>query len=64
MYTDDMFFSLETREKRKKLIDYLNKKHPTVKLMAERSQTSIDFLDVTISLIGGSYYRFICQTYR
>ena len=28
-------------------------KHPTIKFTAEWSQTSINFLDVTVSLIGG-----------
>ena len=37
-------------EKLKKFIEYLNEKHLT---MAEWSQTSMNFLDVTISLIDG-----------
>ena len=35
------------------LLEYLNEKHPTIKFMAEWSQTSINFLDVTALLIGG-----------
>ena len=31
----------------------MNEKHPTIKFTAEWSQTSINFLDVTVSLIGG-----------
>ena len=31
----------------------MNEKHPTLKYTAEWSQTSINFLDVTVSLIGG-----------
>ena len=31
----------------------MNEKHLTIKVTAEWSQTSINFLDVTVSLIGG-----------
>ena len=31
----------------------MNEKHLTIKFTAEWSQTSINFLDVTVSLIGG-----------
>ena len=31
----------------------MNEKHPTIKFTTEWSQTSINFLDVTVSLIGG-----------
>ena len=31
----------------------MNEKYPTIKFTAEWSQTSINFLDVTVSLIGG-----------
>ena len=40
-------------EKLKELIEHLNEKHPTIKLTAEWSQTLINFLDVTVPLIGG-----------
>ena len=40
-------------EKLKEFIEHLNEKHPTIKFTAEWSQTSINFLDVTVSLIGG-----------
>ena len=37
----------------KEFIKHLNKKHPTIKFVADWSQTSINFLDVAGSLIGG-----------
>ena len=50
---DDIFFLLEHGEdKIKEFIEHLNEKHPTIKFTAEWSQTSINFLDVTVSLIG------------
>ena len=53
-YIDDIFFRFEHgEEKLKKFIVHLNEKHPTIKFTAEWSQTSINFLDVTVSLIGG-----------
>ena len=36
-----------------KKIKHLNEKYPTVKFTAEWSQISINFLDVTVSFIGG-----------
>ena len=39
-------------EKLKKFSEYLNEKHPTIKFTAEWSQTSINFLDVPVPLIG------------
>ena len=41
------------KKKFKEFIEHLNEKHPTIKFTAEWSQTSINFLDVTVSLIGG-----------
>ena len=53
-YIYDIFFLWEHREEKlKEFIEHLNEKHPTIKLTAEWSQTSINFLDVTVSLIGG-----------
>ena len=37
----------------KSFIDKINKVHLTIKLTAEWSKTSINFLDVTVSLIEG-----------
>ena len=52
-YIDDIFFLWEHgQEKLKEFIEHLNEKHPTIKFTAEWSQTSINFLDVTVSLIG------------
>ena len=52
-YIDDIFFRFEHgEEKLKKFIIHLNEKHATKKFTAEWSQTSINFLDVTVSLIG------------
>ena len=51
---DDIFFLREHgEEKLMELIEHLNEKHPTIKLTAEWSQTSINLLDVTVSLVGG-----------
>ena len=53
-YIDDIFFLWEHgEEKLKEFIEHLNEKHPTIKFTAEWSQTSINFLDATVSLIGG-----------
>ena len=53
-YIDDIFFLWEHGEgKLMKFIEYLNEKHPTIKFTTEWSKISIDFLDVTVSLIGG-----------
>ena len=53
-YVDDIFFLCEHgEEKLKKFIEYLNEKHPTIKFTAEWSQTLINFLDVSVSFIGG-----------
>ena len=41
------------REKLKEFIELLNEKHPTIKSTAKWYQTSINFFDVTVSLIGG-----------
>ena len=53
-YIDDIFFLWEHGEnKLKSFIDKINKVHPTIKFTAEWSKTSINFLDVTVSLIEG-----------
>ena len=53
-YIDDIFFLWEHgEEKLKKFIEYLNEKHPTIKFTAEWSQTSINFLDVSVSFTDG-----------
>ena len=44
-------------EKRKEFIEHLNEKHPNVKFTEERSQTSINFFDLTV------YNRLVCQSY-
>ena len=49
-YIDDIFFLWEHgEEKLKRFIEYLNEKHPTITFMVEWSQTSINFLDVSVS---------------
>ena len=51
---DDIFFLWEHGEnKLKSFIDTINKVHPTVKLIVEWSKSTINFLDVTVSLIEG-----------
>ena len=54
-YMDDIFFLWEHgEEKLKGFIEHLNEKHPTIKFTAEWSKTSINFLDATVSLVGGN----------
>ena len=48
-YIDDIIFLWEN--KLKFFIDKINKVHPTIKFKAKWSKTSINFLDVTVSLI-------------
>ena len=51
---DDIFFLWEHGEETlKKFIEYLNEKHPTIRFTAEWPQTSFNFLDVSVSFIGG-----------
>ena len=53
-YIDDIFFLWEHGEnKLKSFIDKINKAYPTIKFTAEWSKTSINFSDVTVSLIEG-----------
>ena len=40
-------------EKLKSFIDHINKMHPTTKFAADWSKTSINFLDVTVSITKG-----------
>ena len=53
-YIDDIFFIWEHgEEKLRNFVKTLNEIHPTIKFTAEWSQKSINFLDVTVSLIDG-----------
>ena len=53
-YVDEIFFLWgHGEEKLKEFIEDLNEEHLTIKFTTEWSQTSINFLDVTVSLIGG-----------
>ena len=45
---------IDAEEKFKEFIEHLSEKHPTIKFTEECSQTSINFFDVTVSLIGGN----------
>ena len=61
LYLDDICFLWEHgEEKLKEIIDHLNEKHPTIKFTSEWSQTSINFLNVTVSLIGGKVTIDLC----
>ena len=54
-YVDDIFFLWEhEEEKLKSFIDNINKIHPTPKFTADWSKTSINFLDVTVSITEGT----------
>ena len=48
-YLDGIIFLCENELKF--FIDKINKVHPTIKFTAEWSKTSVNFLDVTVSLI-------------
>ena len=64
-YIDDIFFIWEHgEEKLRNFVETLNEIHPTIKFTAEWSQKSINFLDVTVSLINGQIETCICQAYR
>ena len=53
-YIDDIFFLWEHGEnKLKSFTDKINEVHPTIKFTAEWWKTSINFLDVTVTLIEG-----------
>ena len=53
-YIDDIFFIWEHgEEKLRNFVETLNEFHPTIKFTAEWSQKSINFFDVTVSLIAG-----------
>ena len=50
-YFDDIFFLWEHgEEKLKSFINNINKMHPTIKFTADWSKTSVNFLDVTVSI--------------
>ena len=60
-YIDRIFFHWEHgEEKLREFIEYLNEKHPTIKFTTEWSQTSINFLDVWVSLIHGKVTSDLC----
>ena len=53
-YIGDIFFLWKHGEnKLKSILDKINEVHPTIKLTAEWSKSSINFLDVTVSLVEG-----------
>ena len=53
-YTDDIFFLWgHGEEKLKSFLDSINKMHPTLKFTSYRSKTSINVLDVTVSIAEG-----------
>ena len=53
-FIDDIFFIWEHGEEQlKPFIDNINKMHPAIKLTADWSKTSINFLDVTVSVAEG-----------
>ena len=49
-----IFLWEHSENKFKSFIDKINKVYPTIKFTAEWSKTSINFLDVTVSLIEGA----------
>ena len=51
MYINDIFFLWEHGEEKLMLCTAnINKMHPTIKFTADWSKTSINFLDVTVSI--------------
>ena len=66
-YIDDIFFLWQLgEEKLKSFIDNINKMHPTIKFTADWSKTSINFLDVTVSIAEGVIETdlYVKPTYR
>ena len=55
-----IFLWEHSENKLKSFIDKINKVHPTIKFTAEWSKTSINFLDVTVSLIEGAIETDLC----
>ena len=55
--TSSFFFWEHGEEELKEFIEHFNEKHPTIKFTVEWSQTLVNFLDVTVSLIGGKVTR-------
>ena len=52
-YIDDIFFIWEHGEENlRNFVETLNKFHPKIKFIVEWSQKSINFLDVTVSVIN------------
>ena len=53
-YTDEIIFFWKRGENElKSFIHKINKVHPTIKFTADWSKTSINFLDITVSLMEG-----------
>ena len=66
-YIDDIFFLWQHgEEKLKSFIDNINKMHLTIKLTADWAKTSINFLDVTVSIAEGVVETdlYVKPTYR
>ena len=62
-YRDDIFFIWEHgEEKLRNFLETLNEFHPTIKFTAEWSQKSINFLDVTVSLIFGQIETYLYRS--
>ena len=60
-YIDDIFFLWEHGEsKLKSFLDKIDEVHPTIKFTAEWTKTSINFLDVTVSLVEGVIETDLC----
>ena len=54
-YIDDIFFLWEHgEEKLNSFIDNINNMHPTIKFTTDWSKTSMNFLDVTVSIAEGA----------
>ena len=60
----NFFFGNMEKRKLKELIEHLNEKHRTVKFKPAWSQTTINFLDITVSLIDGKVTADLCKTNR
>ena len=64
-YIDVMFFIWnESEEKLEQFLENLNNFHPNLKFRSEKSKNSVNFLDVTVSLIDQHletdlYYKLI-----
>ena len=57
--TTPFFIYNESEEKLEECLENLNTFHPNLKFASEKSKTSVDFLDVTVSLSGQHHETYL-----